>query len=393
MTSPKSSAPKRRPARPSRGKSDIRNPREYLDNLTLARKEGWRDMVDAPTLDRPEALSHKQLRHLGAAAGEDYNDQRRRWHAQMGTVMTAECQSVLEQLEDFVACNCQTGEDTKPMIALSGLPGLGKSTVSRVFGKRLHRRHIERYGPTTRAGDERWPVCRIGMTASTGTREFNAALCDFYAHPGGQRASAQQLLRFALDDVSSCETRLLIIDDLHFLRGRRERMTDLSNQFKYIANEFPLTVLLIGIGLHERNALLDDCNAYRDHEMEQLLRCTTPVDMSPFKVDTEKQRQRWRDLLLTLEQRLLLTQKYPGMLADDLSDQLFVRSTGHIGSLMALIRLASQKAMRTGTEKLTAELLDTCRIDSAAELGRRELHAAFRTGKKTTRLRASPNPP
>ena len=81
------------------------------------------------------------------------------------------------------------------------------------------------------------------------------------------------------------------------------------------------------------------------------------------------------------------------MLADDLSDQLFMRSTGHIGSLMALIRLACQKAMRTGTEKLTVELLDTCRIDSAAELGRRELHAAFRTGKKTTRLRTTPNPP
>ncbi|WND60295.1 hypothetical protein QQA43_32495 (plasmid) [Mycolicibacterium vanbaalenii] len=48
----------------------------------------------------------------------------------MGTVMTAACQSVLEQLEDFVACNCQTGEDTKPMIALSGLPGLGKTTAA-----------------------------------------------------------------------------------------------------------------------------------------------------------------------------------------------------------------------------------------------------------------------
>lgn len=258
-----------------------------------------------------------------------------------------------------------------------------------MFGKRLHQRLIERYGATTRAGDERWPVCRIGMTASTGTREFNAALCDFYAHPGGARASAQQLLRYALDDVSSCETRLLIIDDLHFLRGRHERMTDLSNQFKYIANEFPLTVLLIGIGLHERNALLDDRDSYRDHEMEQLLRCTTPVDMSPFRVDTESQRRRWRDLLLTLEQRVVLTQKYPGMLADDLSDQLFVRSTGHIGSLMALIRLACRKATRTGVEKLTPDLIDTCSIDSAAELGRRELQAAFRTGRKTTRLRTA----
>ena len=81
------------------------------------------------------------------------------------------------------------------------------------------------------------------------------------------------------------------------------------------------------------------------------------------------------------------------MLADDLSDQLFVRSTGLIGSLMALIRLACQKAMRTGTEKLTSDLVDTCRIDSAAELGRRELQAAFRTGRKTTRLRTTVPPP
>lgn len=98
----------------ARGRSDNRNPREYLDNLTLARKEGWRAMVEAPPLIRPEPLSNRRLRQLGRAAKEDYNDQRRRWHAQMGTVMTAECQSVLEQLEDFVACNCQTGEDAKP---------------------------------------------------------------------------------------------------------------------------------------------------------------------------------------------------------------------------------------------------------------------------------------
>jgi hypothetical protein len=72
------------------------------------------------------------------------------------------------------------------------------------------------------------------------------------------------------------------------------------------------------------------------------------------------------------------------MLADELSDYLFIRSTGHIGSLMSLIRLGCFKAIKSGTEKLTFDLLEKCRIDSAAELGRRELEAAFRTGKKTT---------
>jgi hypothetical protein len=343
-------------------------------------------MVEAAPREPPEMLSARQVGKLSSAAAAQYNDARRAWHAQMGTVITAECQSVLEQLEDFTACNCQTGEDTKPLVALSGLPGLGKSTTARLFGKRFHLEQIDRYGPTTRCGNERWPVCRIGMTGSTGIREFNAALCDFYAHPGIRRANTSQLLQRALDCVLSCETRLLIIDDLHFLHGRYDRVAELSNQFKYIANEFPVTVLLIGIGLHERNALLDDTCTYADHEMEQLLRCTTPVDMSPFDVSTKAKRQQWRELLLTLEQRLALGKKYPGMLADDLSDKLFWRSTGHIGSLMSLIRLACQRAIRSGTEMLTDELLDKCKIDSAAELGRRELEAAFRKGKKTTRV-------
>lgn len=54
----------------------------------------------------------------------------------------------------------------------------------------------------------------------------------------------------------------------------------------------------------------------------------------------------------------MLTDKCPGMLADDLSDYLFARSTGHIGSLMTLINRGCQRAVRTGAEVLTRELMD-----------------------------------
>jgi Fe-S cluster biosynthesis and repair protein YggX len=369
--------------------SPVRDPREYLDNLSLSRKEGWRDLVNAPPPKPPDALSQRAIRRLNSDAAAEYNNARRRWHAQMGTIMTDQCKSVMEQLRDFVECNCQTGDDTKPLIALSGLPGLGKSTVARAFGKEFHEQQMAKYGPFTRSGDERSPVCRIGLTGSTGITEFNAAMCDYYAHAGIRHRNTQQLVRHALDCVISCETRLMIIDDLHFLHGRYRRLPELSNQFKYIANEFPVTVLFIGIGLHERCALLDDNDKYVDHEMEQLLRCTTPVDMFPFRAKTTAERWQWHQLLLTLEQLLVLANKHPGMLAEELSDYLFVRSTGHIGSLMSLLRLGCQKAIRTGTETLTAELLDKCRIDSAAELGRRELEVAFRRGKQTTKVRPS----
>lgn len=52
--------------------------------------------------------------------------------------------------------------------------------------------------------------------------------------------------------------------------------------------------------------------------------------MEPFAVKTEKGRRDWRDMLLAIEQRVVLADKRPGMIADELSDYLFARSTGHI---------------------------------------------------------------
>ena len=91
-------------------------------------------------------------------------------------------------------------------------------------------------------------------------------------------------------------------------------------------------------------------------------------------------------LLLALETRIVLADKHPGMLADDLSEYLFARSTGHIGSLMTLINRGCQRAVRTGAEVLSRELMDQVRNDEASEKGRQELEAAFKAGRLTIRL-------
>jgi hypothetical protein len=97
-------------------------------------------------------------------------------------------------------------------------------------------------------------------------------------------------------------------------------------------------------------------------------------------------RREWRNLLLALEQRIVLAEKRPGMLADDLSDYLFARSTGHIGSLMTLIIRGCHRAVRTGREHLDRELLDQVKNDAASEKARQELQTAFNTGRLATKL-------
>ena len=163
------------------------------------------------------------------------------------------------------------------------------------------------------------------------------------------------------------------VDDLHFLHWQRNGGVEISNHFKYIANEFPLTLLSIGIGLGDRGLLMEDlcCNVegapYKDIVLEQTTRRTTMLEMRPYAIEIEQGRREWRTLLATIEKRLILGSKRQGMLAVDLSDYLFIRSTGHIGSLMELIRRGCAKAIRTGTESLNQKLFDSIKIDSAAE--------------------------
>jgi hypothetical protein len=353
-----------------------------LDNLTLSRKEGWRDIVESPPLVRPETLTVRQLCRLSDSAITAYNLRRSDWHANI-RVKTPQLDALHEDLWDIVDSNAQHGDRAKGAIALDGYPGLGKTTAALAFAEQFHRREISRHGAMTRAGDERWPVCRVGLRGNTSMKDFNRALCDFYAHPGQNRGTTDQLASRALDCVLSCETRLLIIDDLHFLHWQHDGGVQISNHFKFIANDFPLTLLSIGIALGDRGLLGEGATPA---ELAQTTRRTTMLELAPFNERTERARRQWRRFLGTIEERLVLARKHQGMLEEDLSDYLFVRSEGYIGSLMSLIERGVQRAIRRGTETLTAKLLDTIRIDRAAELARRELEAAFRTRKMSTQI-------
>ncbi|MGH3627863.1 MAG: hypothetical protein ACRDRL_10550 [Sciscionella sp.] len=159
----------------------------------------------------------------------------------------------------------------------------------------------------------------------------------------------------------------------------------MSNQFKYIANEFPVTLVFIGVGLADRG-LFSEGDFYTNAVLAQTGRRTTPLDVRPFTIDTEKARRKWRQMLLAIEQRLALAEKHPGMLADELFDYLFARSTGHIGSLMTLVTRGCQRAVRTGTERLNQDLLDSVKNDAAAETARCELEAAIQARRLSTRV-------
>ena len=70
------------------------------------------------------------------------------------------------------------------------------------------------------------------------------------------------------------------------------------------------------------------------------------------------------------------------MIADELADYLFARSTGHIGSLMTLIARGCYRAVRSGDERLHVSLFDKVKNDEAAE---RPSRPGRRPGRRSAR--------
>jgi len=107
--------------------------------------------------------------------------------------------------------------------------------------------------------------------------------------------------------------------------------------------------------------------------------------MRAFTIDDEVHRLEWRKLLLSIEKQLVLTDKHPGMLADDLSDYLYARSSGRIGSVMTLVARGCQRGIRTGSEHLDRGLLDHIPNDAASEAIRIDLQTALDAGRLVSR--------
>jgi hypothetical protein len=354
---------------------------------SLSTQAGWFAMAGAPARARPPACPAHDIALLAPADRVRYQHARAVWHANLGPIRTPGIDAAFDALDEICGANRQDGGKVKPAAVLDALPGLGKTTAATAFGRAFHHQQIALHGPRIPVADGRWQrihVVYIGLTSNTTMRSLNAMLCRFYGLPGADRGTALQLSNRAAECVASCKTRLIIVDDVHFLDVSRRDGREVANHFKWLASAFPVTFLFAGVGLRARG-LLDEGLTGADAAFSQTARRWSVLTLHPFEVTSPAGRVTWRNLLLGIERQLVLARAHRGMLADDLSGYLFARSSGHFASLMSLIARGCYRAVKTGTEQLTTALLDQVRIDEAAENARRGLQAALSAGTLSTR--------
>ena len=360
------------------------NPSQDSGHYTLTRLGGWLRMVDVPARAQPRRLSRAELGALPKRDRLAYNDARAVWHANLGPIRTPQLLTLHDGLAEIVETNRQDGDKNRPAALVDAYPGLGKTTAVLDYARGYHRQQVTLHGESTVDGNRRVPVVYLALSGNTRVKGLNEAICRFYGLP--TNGTTDRLAARAVDAVLSMQTTVIVIDDVHFLDVRRRDAKAMANHLKFLSNAFPVTLIYIGVGVAARGILHEGLSP-AETLYAQISRRTTSLPLPPFLVDTDDGRRQWRRLLLAIERKLVLADAHRGMLADELSDYLYIRSTGHFASLMTLIARGCRRAVTTRAERLTAQVLDAVRNDAAAEEARVELAAAVQAGLFTTRAR------
>lgn len=339
--------------------------------FNLANKQGWKDFAESDPRTRVPALPSRGLQGLSDNALEDYNEARMVWNANPPTVKTAQLLAAFSIIKQVMSSNYRDGEKLRGSVVIDAAPALGKTTIATRYAKDFHRKMMKKRSKRTTAGHLRVPVAFIPLDASVTLKGLNQKILSFYEHPAAEHATTSRLASRAVDCVRSCETQLIVIDDLHFVDFKHRRGQEVSNHLKGLANEMPATFVYVGVRLSERR-FFNEGLLGEDAVYAQTSRRATRVPVSPFTISTDAGAQAWTILLKALEGHLLLLKKEPEMLTRH-AQELFRRTQGHLGSLTNLLDRACYVAIESGRETIDSYVLDAVTIDNAAEISALEV--------------------
>ena len=117
-------------------------------------------------------------------------------------------------------------------------PGrIGKTTIGTLFGRRyeLSAARAWRRVRVPRTTSFRSPTSPVPSGATI--KGLNETILDYFGQPLSRTTTRDRMTRSILKIARRCRTRLVIIDDIHFLAVRSQPAArDVNNHLKYLAN-------------------------------------------------------------------------------------------------------------------------------------------------------------
>jgi len=311
--------------------------------------DGWRRFVNAD----PSAMALLPERcwsSLTETARRDYDEARIAHHAELVVVTTSTITDITNEGLLLTLMN-QREIGARRGLIVSGAAATGKTTGVKQLG-RVHELRIRRRYPTS---PDRIPIVYVTCPPKGSARKLAMEFARFLGLPPvGPRQNVTDIADAVCQVLIDARTDLVIVDEIHNLNLGTAAGEDLSDHLKYFTEHLPATFLYAGIDVER-------CGVFTGTRGRQLAGRCALIPTGPFPY-----RDEWRQLVAAMEATLLLHRHRPGALVEQ-AKYLHHRTGGMIGSLAHLTRAAAIRAILTGDEQLAEPLLDTVRIDHAAE--------------------------
>ncbi|WP_171075342.1 TniB family NTP-binding protein [Nonomuraea basaltis] len=306
----------------------------------------------------------------------------------------------------------QYSQDATYHSAIINGPGhCGKTSLLKMIGKEYElawREHHPGYAPPPDVspsdfrGDflgDRVPVVYVSVSTGATAGMLSQALGKFLHIPNPGRTSTKWTLTDpVLDALEACGTELLLLDDLHMLDKIRDGGQETNDHIKNLANHAAVTIIGAGILLERGNLFTDGAptrtrpgkagTASNGHERGRAgqsgSRFADLQHLAPLPITTHEQQRTWMSLVRHFESNLILLEHESDILTLRHWRYLHERTSGYIGALAMLFKEAAHRAMDTGVEALTRDILDSVvlghddEVDYAKTKARRQAAARHR---------------
>lgn len=326
------------------------------------------------TIVKPTVMSAEALANLAKGARDSYNRSRILYLSGGILLDTPYLREAKVILEDCFAENIGRNSGHAGLL-ITGDSTLGKTTMAKALMK-WARHHYETFVPDYRDYDQ-IPVIYICVPAASTGKLLMKTFAQFLGLTVRNGESMGNIRSRVVEAIRAANTQLVVVDEVHNLAGRSSGKGDSVDLLKELSNEVPATFVYAGIDLAEGTLLAGGRG-------KQVSGRFAALDMVRFNWSNADDRKVWRGLVSAFEDELLLNEHESGTLLAQ-SDYLFDRTGGSIGSLGRLLTGSAIEAInnpRIKTERLDQVLLDSRKLDLAAETA----YAASKTraGRKHT---------
>lgn len=261
-------------------------------------------------------------------------------------------------LEETLAENLATPPGAKTLLAVTGPNTVGKTTFVRAWALGRYREYVDppslassrlpSWCPEPGIEADLVPILWVTLESATAKTSLDVELLAAAGHHVGRAPSVHRTIEL----VVRHGVRLVIIDDVHFLRTERvwgRQALDHLKKLNTELGEYHISMVLVG-------ANLETTEIFADPQITGRLRT---VRLNVFGVDTPMERVAWQQLLKEFERQLCqwLPGTTQGAIYRSAAGLVARRTQGYLRDIHTLFVGATRLAIADGSWAITPDIL------------------------------------